>query len=232
MDDPPDEVVLAPPGAIPRTSSGKIRRAASRQVYESQNIGRPHEPPWRQVLRVLLDAVSSRLRHWRTEASAVLFAGYVWTALGLLAPFAWIAAVALPGMVARWRVLRFCARTFAAVTGIRIRVNGLEHLSEEPCVLCANHSSYVDGPVLVSVLPRPAGFVAKAELAGPSLMRLPLERIGALFVRRFDVREGQADYEAIRRAASGASRPCFSQKEHSAGCQGYCLSTWAPSPPP
>ncbi len=207
--DPPDEVVLAPPGTIPRTSSGKIRRAASRQVYESQSIGRPHDPPWRQVLRVLLNALGSRARHWRTEASAFLFACYAWLAAGLVAPIAWIVAVTVPGAATRWRALRSCARFLAAVTGTPMRIDGLENLPEGPCVLCANHSSYLDGLLLYAVLPRPAAFVAKAELAGSWLTRLPLERIGTLFVRRFDMRAGQADYAAIRRAASEGRTPLF-----------------------
>ncbi|HEY8202541.1 MAG TPA: fatty acyl-AMP ligase, partial [Actinomycetota bacterium] len=31
---PPDDVVLAPPGTVPKTSSGKVRRAACRELYE------------------------------------------------------------------------------------------------------------------------------------------------------------------------------------------------------
>ena len=36
---PPDEVVVAPPHTVLKTSSGKIRRAASRELYEQGGIG-------------------------------------------------------------------------------------------------------------------------------------------------------------------------------------------------
>ena len=115
----------------------------------------------------------------------------------------------LPGVAARWRVLRLLARTLAAVTGIRIRVDGLENLPEEPCVLCANHSSYLDGTVMVAALPRPIGFVAKAELAGSWVMRQLLERIGTLFVHRFNMRAGQADHKAVQRAVADGRTPLY-----------------------
>ncbi|HJS59618.1 MAG TPA: AMP-binding protein, partial [Vicinamibacteria bacterium] len=38
---PPDEVVLAPPGAVPKTSSGKIRRLATRELHERGQLGCP-----------------------------------------------------------------------------------------------------------------------------------------------------------------------------------------------
>ena len=38
---PPDEVVLVPPQRVPKTSSGKIRRAATRELYEAGKLGRP-----------------------------------------------------------------------------------------------------------------------------------------------------------------------------------------------
>ena len=55
LDLPPDEVVLAPPHAVPKTSSGKIRRAAARALYEAGVLGRGAPP-------VPADRASCRLR--------------------------------------------------------------------------------------------------------------------------------------------------------------------------
>ena len=40
-DVPPEEIVLVPPHAVPKTSSGKMRRAATRELYEAGKLGRP-----------------------------------------------------------------------------------------------------------------------------------------------------------------------------------------------
>ena len=39
LGEPPDDVVLAPPHTVLKTSSGKIRRAACRELYESGRVG-------------------------------------------------------------------------------------------------------------------------------------------------------------------------------------------------
>ena len=41
---PPDAVVLAPPHTVPKTSSGKIRRSTSRELYEQGRLGGVREP--------------------------------------------------------------------------------------------------------------------------------------------------------------------------------------------
>ena len=49
--EPPDDVVLAPPHSVPKTSSGKLRRRASRDLYQRGDIGRPPPSPglrWRR----------------------------------------------------------------------------------------------------------------------------------------------------------------------------------------
>ena len=43
------EVVLAPPNTVLKTSSGKIRRNASREIYEGKLIGKPQQAVWLQL---------------------------------------------------------------------------------------------------------------------------------------------------------------------------------------
>ncbi|MGH8355837.1 MAG: fatty acyl-AMP ligase, partial [Pseudomonas sp.] len=59
-DVPPDDIVLAPPHSVLKTSSGKIRRAASRELYERAELARPQRALWRQLLRLLLTAARAQ----------------------------------------------------------------------------------------------------------------------------------------------------------------------------
>ena len=51
------------------------------------------------------------------------------------------------------------------LTGISLTVDGTEKIvGNGPVIFSANHSSYLDGAVLISALPSPFGFVVKGEL--------------------------------------------------------------------
>ena len=53
LGEPPDEVVLAPPHTVLKTSSGKIRRAACRELYERRTGGCARHAGWWQVIRLI-----------------------------------------------------------------------------------------------------------------------------------------------------------------------------------
>ncbi|MFH1602471.1 MAG: AMP-binding protein, partial [Pseudomonadota bacterium] len=63
---PADDVVLVPPQTVLKTSSGKIRRAASREYYERGGKGARPAPVWLQLVRLtwvsLLPELRRRLR--------------------------------------------------------------------------------------------------------------------------------------------------------------------------
>jgi 1-acyl-sn-glycerol-3-phosphate acyltransferase len=190
---PPDEVVIAPPGTVLKTSSGKIRRAASRDLYENRRIGRGGRPVWLQVAAVMLAGVLPKLRLTLRRAVGFLYACWCWLVYGLLWFPVWLLVILLPRRRWRWRITRAAARLLALLTGTGLTVLGGERLpSGRQVIFTANHMSYLDAFVLQAALPEPCRFIAKAELARNALLRIPLSLLGAVFVERFDREQARA----------------------------------------
>ncbi|PKN03885.1 MAG: acyl-phosphate glycerol 3-phosphate acyltransferase, partial [Deltaproteobacteria bacterium HGW-Deltaproteobacteria-9] len=57
-----DEVVLALPGTVLKTSSGKIRRAGNRALFESGRIGRGYKALWWQIVCLTASGIGPELR--------------------------------------------------------------------------------------------------------------------------------------------------------------------------
>ncbi|MBW2367843.1 MAG: AMP-binding protein [Deltaproteobacteria bacterium] len=207
---PPDDVVLAPPGTVLKTSSGKVRRSASRDIYERGLIGSPPKAVWWQFVRLALAGGVLKLRRARKVAMAAIYGTYARTAFLFIAPTVWLLVVLSPWLSWRWTVMRRAARILARITGIPIVLHGLENLlpQNKPCIYVSNHASYLDGLVIAGVLPGRFSFVAKSELAKWFVSRVFLERIQADFVERFDAEKGVEDFRRLAQAAR-ASRTFF-----------------------
>jgi 1-acyl-sn-glycerol-3-phosphate acyltransferase len=201
---PPDELVLVPPRSVPRTSSGKIRRSAAKELYETGSIGRPQRAFWRQILRLRLAGIRPQLTRFIIVSSDILYAGWWWLVVGLTALAAWIAVMALPRMEWRWRAVRGIARATLAAIGVPVATEGLGHLTHGNAVLIFNHSSYADALLLAAVLPGEPAYTAKRELARGVFAGPFLRRLGALFIERHDISGSLADADhAIAAAGQG-----------------------------
>ena len=189
---PPDEVILAPPSTVLKTSSGKIRRAASREVYEKGAIGKDQPSVSWQVARLTLASIMPQIQRSLRYIKSTLFAVYAWCAYGILAPIVWLATTFLPVFSWRWSIMCGCARLLAKATATPIKVNGLGNLPTDgkAYVLAANHASYLDSYALVATLPGHFRFIAKEELANRFITRVPLINIHTEFVERFETRKG------------------------------------------
>jgi 1-acyl-sn-glycerol-3-phosphate acyltransferase len=191
---PPDETVLAPAHSVLKTSSGKIRRAAVRALFETGRIGQRPRAVWLQIVRLCLASFRPRLRSaWRRLADTG-YAVYAQIVFWLLAPPAWLLVVLLPRARWRWAAMRGSARLLFRLAGVPLRVQGLDQWPrDQACVVAANHASYLDGVVLVAALPYEFAFVAKAEFVDQFVPYHFLRRMGTLFVERFDKQRGVAD---------------------------------------
>ena len=78
---PPDEIVLAPPRTVPKTSSGKIRRSAAKELYEQGRIGAPQRAFWWQILRLWMTGFGPRLRRLSRLLAEFIYAIWWWSVM-------------------------------------------------------------------------------------------------------------------------------------------------------
>ena len=193
LDLPPDDVVLAPPHTVPKTSSGKIRRSAARTLYESGGLRDGlNGQPW-QIARLVLAGILPRLRRTKKAIGLWAYALWWWGLLAAMASVLWPAVVLLPCRSWRRATLQAGARLFFRLTGSQLSVQTSAPPPDGPFVLVANHASYLDAAVLSAIGSRGLAFVAKQELAEQALVGLFLRRLGTVFVRRTDPAGGVAD---------------------------------------
>jgi 1-acyl-sn-glycerol-3-phosphate acyltransferase len=197
---PADEIVLAPPHTVLKTSSGKIRRAASRDAYERGLVGAGRTAAWRQRAGFLLGIARGRLRRAARAAAETLYAAYLWTLFSALALGAF--AALLPRRAWRPRAVRSLAHTLLRASGLPILVHGLENFPQEPVIVVANHSSYLDAILLFATLPEGFAFVAKRELGEYPIAGPLLRALGTRFVERADIERSVRDSRELSRLAA------------------------------
>jgi 1-acyl-sn-glycerol-3-phosphate acyltransferase len=226
---PPDVVAMVAPGVVLKTSSGKIRRAETRQLYADGALGRTARTSrWRRA-RLVASAAWAEARTRIVAGARVAYAVYVGAVLALLFATLWPLAMLLPGRRGPSLVARFASRLLLRVIGIRLRAGDLAQLEAVGrCVLAANHTSYVDVPVLLAVLPPDTLYVAKEEMLAWPLVGPFLRKTGHLTVDRFDTQRSLADSAKATGAAASASVLFFPEGTfaYSAGLRPFRLGAF------
>ena len=198
---PPDEIILAPPHSVPKTSSGKIRRSAAKDLYSRGRIGAPQSALWLQLFRLSLTGVGAQIGRLARLLREIFYATWWWLAVAVSFVLAWFAVMLLPRRSWRWAAIRAIARAALAAVGVPVAVSGLERIPPGNAMLVFNHSSYMDALVLSAILPGEPVYVVKRELAGQIFAGPFLRRLGASFVERYEFSASLADAEAVIAAA-------------------------------
>ena len=198
---PAEQIVLVPPGSVPKTSSGKIRRAAAKELYATGALVRPQRGVRQQMMRLALATLGPQLSRLSQTIKDRLYAAWWWTVLSVGFAVGWPAVMVLPRLQWRWAVLRGLSRAAVAAMGVPISVSGLARVPRGQAIIMFNHASYADAIILAAVLPGEPTFLAKKELAQQFFAGNVLRRLGALFLERYDLSGSLADTAAATDAA-------------------------------
>ncbi len=212
---PPDVVRLVAPQTVPKTSSGKIRRDACKQMYLREQLVKKPLPAWVQVLRLSIGNWRNRLQHTASQFLQTIYGIYAWLALSVVMLPGWMVTAILSrnGNERRARrALGFLCRAALFSAGLKPRILGREFLAEairqveegRPLVVVSNHASYLDVLVVAAVCPAPICFVSKSEAASWPIVGTFIRKCDYLTVSRQDALHATADSQGIvKRLQSG-----------------------------
>jgi fatty-acyl-CoA synthase len=216
---PPDVVELVPAQSIPKTSSGKLRRRETRQLYLDGKLGRKSSPAWMQIgglaVRTAGPRMWSVLKRGAIRAVETVYGVYALAVFVAICIPTWLAIAVTRNRKWAARVLRSAMRSMLFLAGIRVRVQGGELLADAarsgPWIFASNHSSYVDILVTVALLPADVRFVVKGEALEMPFFGTMTRRSGQFTFDRSDpaarVRQAEEVDAALARGEAVAIYP-------------------------
>lgn len=197
LDIPPDEIVLVTPRTVPKTSSGKLQRAACKNMYVEGKIGKTRVPASLQVAKLAAKWL------WRKcEYAGVIVAKSVFT---LYAAVAFVLCSIPAYLLIRYgstdraaKVIKIWARILLLLAFCPLRVKNREKLVNHGAVVYAsNHASYIDALIAVAITPAGTRFVAKKEIFSVPVIGMVVKKLQYIAVDRVDLSKGLEDTRQI-----------------------------------
>jgi len=187
---PPDAVEIVPPGSIPKTSSGKLRRNETKQLFLQGQLGRGRLPMWVQVAKLGASSGVHSVRRGGRKFSELLFGIWAVIAFAIFLLPTWFLAYIAPSRASASRITQIGTRIFFRLIGCRIRLRGLEHLRpEQNYVFVSNHTSFLDVVLFLAIMKRTYRFVSKIEVASWPFIGTFIRRREDFAFRREDPEE-------------------------------------------
>jgi 1-acyl-sn-glycerol-3-phosphate acyltransferase len=166
---PPDRVELIPPGSIPKTSSGKLRREETCQLYIAGTLSAKKPPAWVQIAKLGTAGVFNTgfrdLSRGLRRGLEILYGAYFILLFAVWIVPACTGVLLFKDHRAAGRYTSLALKVLFFLAGIRVRVVGKEHMNTPGVkIYASNHTSYFDVLPLMMALGVPYRFVAKSEV--------------------------------------------------------------------
>jgi len=208
---PPDRVELIPPGSIPKTSSGKLRREETKQLYLAGTLSASRAPAWLQIARLgtkgALGNVAREFVAGMKRGLEILYGVYFGVVFLLWIVPAWTIVHFIKDHRAAGRFTSAALKLLFGLIGCRVTVVGKEYLDTPGAkIFASNHTSYFDVLPLMLGLGVPYRFVSKMEVGRMPFIGTFLKQMGHLKFDRTDaesrLRQAQEIEEFLRNGES------------------------------
>lgn len=197
LDIVPDHVELVAPHVVPKTSSGKLQRAACKKMYLEGRLSKTLLPPWLQVSKLFMQWLLNKIINAGKFLGKLIYTTYM--ALIILLTF--IPVYIMVHFSSREFTAKLCqkwAKLLLFLSFCPLNIIGQNKLMQKsPLIFTANHSSYLDSIILLAFLPTNTRFVGKKELFSVPILRTLLPKLDYLAVDRFDLPKGIEDTKHI-----------------------------------
>ena len=188
---PPDVVKLLAPGSIPKTSSGKLRRNDTRQLFLDGKLGQRRPKAAVQIAalgaRSVLPRVGGWIRNAARECGEIVYGVYAICAFAAVLIVTWAALWLTRDAKRSDEILRSGGQWMLKAAGVHVDVKGRETMEEYartgPWIFAPNHTSYMDVLVVLAHLPAGVRCVAKREVGTMPLVGTIARRNEPIFVR-------------------------------------------------
>jgi len=188
---PPDRVELLPLGSIPKTSSGKLRREETKQLYLAGTLADNKAPAWLQIARLgaggAVSATGRAIANGVKRGLEFLYGIYFAVVFSLWIVPTWMIVQLYTDHRAAGKFTNSSLKILFFLIGCKVRVTGKEYMETPGAkIYASNHTSYFDVVALMMGLGVPYRFVAKMEVTGMPFIGTFMRQMGHLSFDRSD----------------------------------------------
>ena len=199
---PPDQVVLVQRDTIPKTSSGKLQRSATKMRYLNKELKPFDRPVWIQLSKLLFQGLGQTISYWLKRFLRFMYTIHVSLVVVTLLTPLWIFIFVLPQRINRY-LAKYLSRIVLLLSACPLIVNGRQHVKKsKQYIFVSNHTSFADTLVLLAILPAGTLFLAKKELMKVPFLRSFIKRLGHLVTTREDFRKGEQEMQQVNEMLS------------------------------
>jgi len=182
---PPDRVELIPPGSIPKTSSGKLRREETKQLYLAGTLSASRAPAWLQIARLGTGSAVRNLgrgiRAGIKRGLEILYGLYFGVVFLLWIVPTWVIVQFIKDQKKAGSFTSSALKVLFALVRCPVRVVGKEYMDTPGAkIYASNHTSYFDVLTLMLGLGVAYRFIAKMEVGRMPFVGTFLKQMGHL----------------------------------------------------